>query len=225
MIDARPMIIGHRFGNDIARLREAADAGAHYVEADVWYYRGRLEVRHARTMGPIPLLWDRWWIGRRPAKQLVLDDVLAALPDGIGIMLDLKGSDRRMPEMILQALRRHGHGHPVMVSSRFWDHLPSLRDYPDILLFFSVGRPWEMWRVRPLLELRENDAICVKYSMLDADRIAELKRKVALLSTWGINDERRLGRCLEWGVDAIITDEVDIMRKITELRLRQAAAG
>jgi len=220
------MIIGHRFGNNLRLLRAAADAGADYVEADVWYYRGRLEVRHARTAGRLPVLWDKWWIRRRrPNERLTLDEVLSALPDGMGIMLDLKGNDRRLPDAILDALRRHGHGHPVMVSSRFWDYLPSLREFPEILLFFSVGRPWEMWRVRPLLDERENDAVCVKYTMLDAEKVRELKTQVALVSTWGINDERRLRDCLEWGVDAIITDEVDIMRRVTDLRPPRSAAG
>ena len=151
--------------------------------------------------------------------------MLAALPERMGVMLDLKGTERDMPEAILQSLGKHGHGHPVMVSSRFWDHLPSLIDYPDILLFFSVGRPWEMWRVRKLLDLRENDAICVRYGMLSAEEVRELKTKVALVSTWGINDEERLGHVLEWGVDAIITDEVSIMRKIAAVRTENAAAS
>jgi glycerophosphoryl diester phosphodiesterase len=221
----KPYIIAHRYGNDLSRLAAAAEAGADYVEVDVWLQRGRLEVRHERTMGPLPFYWDKWRIWRKRGKPLPLDDVLAALPERMGVMLDLKGTERDMPEAILQALRRHGHGHPVMVSSRFWDHLPSLIDYPDILLFFSVGRPWEMWRVRRLLELRENDAICVRYGMLSADEVRDLKTKVALVSTWGINDDERLERVLEWGVDAIITDEVSIMRKIAAIRGEKPAVS
>ena len=214
----KPYIIAHRYGNDLSRLAAAAGAGADYVEVDVWLHRGRLEVRHERTMGPLPFYWDKWRVWRKRGKPLLLDEVLAALPERMGVMLDLKGTERGLPEAILQSLRRHGHEHPVMVSSRFWDYLPSLADYPDILLFFSVGRPWEMWRVRPLLELRENDAICVRYGMLSAGEVRDLKSKVALVSTWGINDDGRLERVLEWGVDAIITDEVSIMRKIAGLR-------
>jgi glycerophosphoryl diester phosphodiesterase len=139
-------------------------------------------------------------------------------------MLDLKGTARGLPDNILASLRRFGEGHPVMVSSRFWAHLPSLREYPDILLFHSVGRPWEMWRVRPLLEQRENDAICVRYQMLSAERVRELKQHVRLVSTWGINDEHRLAQVLEWGVDAVITDEVSIMRKIAAMPAADGAS-
>ena len=30
------------------------------VEADVRLWRGRLEVRHLKTVGPVPILWDKW---------------------------------------------------------------------------------------------------------------------------------------------------------------------
>ena len=78
--------------------------------------------------------------------------------------------------------------------------------------------------MRKLLELRENDAICVRYGMLSAEEVRELKTKVALVSTWGINDDERLARVLEWGLDAIITDEVSIMRKIAAIRTEKSAA-
>jgi glycerophosphoryl diester phosphodiesterase len=213
----KPLIIGHRFGNDLSLLAAAAEAGADYVEADVWLRKGRLEVRHARTLGPVPVLWDRWWIRRRPEKQLELGEVLRALPAGMGIMIDVKGSARGMPAALLAALERDGGDHPVMISSRFWDHLRSLRAYPNIMLFHSVGRPWELWKVRPRLKERENDAICISYRMLSAERTRALREDVRWVSTWGINDEERLARVLEWGLDVVITDEVSIMRRIREL--------
>jgi glycerophosphoryl diester phosphodiesterase len=221
----QPVAIAHRFGNHPKLLRQAAEAGAAYVETDVRLYHGRLEVRHAKTLGPIPIIWDRWYIRRYPRVPLVLDNILAALPAGLGIMLDLKGRDPRMPAMILDALRRHPDAHPVMVSARFWDYLPSLREHPDLLLFHSVGRPWELRRVRPLLEQRENDAICVNYKLLSAERVRSLKQQVAMVSTWGINDDDRLQRCLEWGVDAIITDEMSILRKIADPRTLESPAS
>lgn len=217
MTDRRPITIAHRYGNDLARLTEAAAAGANYVETDVWSYRGRLEVRHAKTLGPIPVIWDKWYIRRHPDNPLVLDEVLAALPPGMGIMIDLKGNDPALPEMLLDALRRHGDHHPIMISARFWDYLPSLLDYPGLMLFHSVGTRGQLRRVRPLLELREHDAVCVKYQLLDAATAYSLKSQVSLLATWAINDEQRLKHAIEWGVDAVITDETSILRQAAVL--------
>ncbi|HLB22834.1 MAG TPA: glycerophosphodiester phosphodiesterase [Dehalococcoidia bacterium] len=208
----RPIVIAHRHGNDLALLGEAARAGAAFVEADVWAYRGRLEVRHAKTLGPTPLIWDRWYVRRRPARPLVLEEVLAALPAGMGIMIDLKGSDRRLPEMLLSALQGHGGAGPVMVSARFWDHLPSLRAHPELTLFHSVGSAGQLRRVRPLLELRENDAISIHYQLLDATTVRSLKGQVSMVATWPINDEERLREVVGWGVDAAITDSLDIVK-------------
>ena len=60
MTEPRPLLaVAHRSGNTVAGLREALDAGVDLVEADVHAYRGRLEVRHHRSMGGLPFLWDR----------------------------------------------------------------------------------------------------------------------------------------------------------------------
>ncbi len=213
----RPLIIAHRFGNEIPLIQQAVEAGADYVEADVWVYRGRLEVRHAKTLGPLPVLWDKWYLRRRSAHVLSLDQVLEAMPPGLGIMIDLKGSDARMPELVLDALRRHGGSRPVMVSARFWAHLASLCEYPDLMLFHSVGSRRQLRRVRPLLNLRQHDAISIQYTLLDADVVRSLKSQVSLVATWAINDVQRLQNAREWGVDAVITDDISIMRRIAAL--------
>jgi glycerophosphoryl diester phosphodiesterase len=53
----------------------------------------------------------------------------------------------------------------------------------------------------------------VKYTLLDAPTVASLKQQVSMVSTWGINDSERLHHAIDWGVDAIITDEESIMRQ------------
>ena len=59
VVDA-PLLIAHRAGNDPAHLRAAEDAGADVIEADLHLWRGRLELRHLKTAGPLPVYWDRW---------------------------------------------------------------------------------------------------------------------------------------------------------------------
>ncbi len=208
-----PTIIAHRYGNSLDELRTATDAGAAFVEADVWAHRGRLEVRHAKTLGPIPVIWDKWYVRPRPARPLELEQLLAALPPAMGIMIDLKGDDARLPDMLLEALRRHNGGRPVMVSARFWDHLPSLRAHPELILFHSVGTPSQLRRVRPLLDLRDNDAVSIHYRLLDAPTVRSLKQQVSMVATWPINDPARLGQVLQWGVDAAITDSLEIVQQ------------
>ena len=211
---ARPIAIAHRFGDSLEQLHTAIAAGASYVEADVWCSRGRLEVRHEKTLGPLPFEWDRWYVRRRRRKPLLLSEVLEALPPGLGVMLDLKGNDRRLPAMLLEALLRHGDANPIMVSARFWDHLASLRDHPQLVLFHSVGTKGQLRRVRLLLDAREQDAICAHYRLLDAATVGALKQQATIVATWPINDADRLHRAVEWGVDAVITDNIDVVRHL-----------
>jgi glycerophosphoryl diester phosphodiesterase/membrane-associated phospholipid phosphatase len=211
--DARPIVIAHRFGNSLDCARTAIAEGASFVELDVWCSRGRLEVRHEKTLGPLPIEWDRWYVRRR-RDALLLSEVFDALPPGIGVMLDLKGGDRRLAPMVLETIRSHGSANPIMVSARLWDHLASLREHPDLVLFHSVGTKGQLRRVRPLLDAREQDAICIHYRLLDGPTVRELKQHVISLATWPINDTGRLQLAMAWGVDAVITDNLDVVRHL-----------
>jgi hypothetical protein len=48
-----PITIAHREVNSIVTLRAAEAAGVDVIECDLWLHRGRLEVRHSKTLGPI----------------------------------------------------------------------------------------------------------------------------------------------------------------------------
>ena len=56
-------------------------------------FAGRLEIRHEKTVGPIPILWDRWKLAAPWSPRLLLDDLLDAAADDTELLLDLKGGD------------------------------------------------------------------------------------------------------------------------------------
>ena len=56
----RLLAVAHRAGNSLSGLQRARELGVDVVEADVHLRRGRLEIRHLKTLGPLPWLWDRW---------------------------------------------------------------------------------------------------------------------------------------------------------------------
>src|SRR6188508_3273249 len=87
-----PFIVAHRAGNDLARLRRAERVRPGLVEADVHLFRGRLEVRHLKTLGPLGVLWDRWYLAPPGTPRLELHELLAATDTAL--MLDLKGGGR-----------------------------------------------------------------------------------------------------------------------------------
>ena len=85
------LAVAHRAGNSLAGLQSARELGVDVVECDVHRHRGRLEVRHLKTAGPLPFLWDRWELAPAGAPRLGLDELLAADQRGSTFMLDLKG--------------------------------------------------------------------------------------------------------------------------------------
>ncbi len=79
---------------------------------------GRLELRHLKTLGPLPVLWDRWRVTGARAPRLQLSDVLRSLRPGTGLMLDLKGIDPRLPASVAAALEREGSERQILVSAQ-----------------------------------------------------------------------------------------------------------
>ena len=101
----RPFVIAHRSGNSLLALRTAEAHGVRVIEADVHLFRGRIEVRHLKTLGPVPVLWDRWKLASPFGPRLVLAELLDAAGPQTELVLDLKGRERRLATAVLDMLR------------------------------------------------------------------------------------------------------------------------
>jgi len=110
---ASPFLVAHRAGNDLALLRRAESVSPRLIEADVHLWRGRLEVRHLKTLGPLPVLWDRWYLAPLGTPRLDLATLLASAHRDTALMLDLKGRDPQLARRVAAQITR-----PVSVCSR-----------------------------------------------------------------------------------------------------------
>jgi glycerophosphoryl diester phosphodiesterase len=205
----------------LARARSAFEAGADLIELDVWRYRGRLEVRHTKTMGRVPLLWDRWSLAPGWGPRLLLDELLDTLPPGAGLMLDLKGNDRRLPAEVLTAVDRRPRTGAVAVCSQNWALVDELGQRADITAVHSIGK---RRRFAGLLEhLRAHEpagqaAISIHRRLLTTDSIRALRELDTTIVTWPVNDAAVARTLTEWGIDGLISDDVDLVRKIVAQR-------
>lgn len=216
--NTRPLVVAHRAANDPVRIRAAIDAGADMVEADVWLDRGRVEVRHTKTMGPVPLLWDRWSLAPGWMPRLLLSDLLAALPDDAGLMLDLKGHDPLLAPAIVDALTSSRYGGPVAACTRVWPLLAPLAAHDDIALLYSAGNPRELRRLLEHGTPTSAAGVSVHRRLLDEPIVAALQRVAPLVATWPVNDNARLDALLDWGVTGVTTDELSIVREAAQRR-------
>ena len=201
-ITPESFIVAHRAGNDLERLRAAEALRLPLVEADVHLFGGRVEVRHRKTVGPLPILWDRWELAPPWAPRLVLDELLDAAGAGTELMLDLKGHDPRLPQRVLAAIETSGRSGRVTVCSQDWHLLEPLARHPDIRVVHSVGNARQLarlWRRGPL------SGVSIHQRLLDAAVVQELRRRAGLVLSWPVESVEQARRLSGWGVDGLIS--------------------
>ena len=226
MAERPPLAIAHRAGNHLHLLRHAEAIGADFVEADVRLHRGRLEVRHLKTMPYLPLLYDRRllfgrWRSFRIApgwtNRLVLAALLGQIAPRTGLMLDLKGDDERLTPAVLDALGQTGHERRVILCSQNWRHIDLLHGEPAVTAVHSIGRADQL---EALLQRRAftTQGISIDSALLDADVIGRLRERTPMVVTWPINAHSTLERVTGFGIDGVITDNFDILRAVVGAR-------
>jgi len=219
-------LVAHRAGNDLHQLRDAARLGARLVECDVRLFRGRLEVRHLKTVGPIPILWDTWHLANPFARRLQLHELLDVVgPLGVELMLDLKGRDRRLSERVVAELESRHASLPVTVCARSWKLLDAFADRPDTRLVCSVGTRRGL---RRLLATRQHRAtrlggVSIHADLLDPRTVSLLRETADVVMTWPVNCTVRARTLLDWGVHGLITDDADAIAPIVAADRKLAA--
>ncbi len=205
-----PFFVAHRAGNDLAKLRTAEEHGLDLVEADVRLFHGRLEVRHLKTLGPIPLLWDRWQVANPFAPRLYLRDLLAATGPDTELMLDLKGRSQRLATGVLAELRPTLGSRRVTVCARAWPLLEPFEDLPGVRTIHSVGSVRQLEALLRLGRARRLQGISIHERLLTPDAVADLRGVADLVMTWPANAVDRARELLAMGVDGLITDRLDL---------------
>jgi glycerophosphoryl diester phosphodiesterase len=219
------LAVAHRAGNSPAGLQAAARVGADVVEADVHDHRGRLEVRHSKSMGPLPWLWDRnpWELTPTSVPQLQLGALLEAVPPGTGLMLDLKGVGQ-VGRRTLEALHARRPELPVLVCSRWWPSVEAHAGVDWVRPVLSARNRGELLRLRR--RVRAGIApygVSLHGSLLSAPVVAELRERVALVMTWGVNDLDRLAQVLALGVSGVISDSSEVLAAVRRQRYERSS--
>ena len=138
-----PALIAHAAGNAAASAAEAINAGADFIEVDLWVHRGRFEARHERAIYPLPLWFEKWYLRRAPRHPFTLDELLRAAAGKAGVFLDLKNGGAEAAALLRETLDAAGPGLPLVVaSSQQWHILREVQAVaPEVALFYSVDVP------------------------------------------------------------------------------------
>ena len=197
-------VVAHRAGNDLARLRDAEQLGVDLVEADVRLWRGRLEVRHLKTVGPLPILWDKWRLANPFAPRLELRDLLAEARPETQLLLDLKGRNQRLAELVRDALPSD---RPVTVCARSRRLLAPLAGLAQVRLFQSVGSRRQLRRLLRRQHGPVLDGVSIHERLLDERVVADLRRRGSIVISWPVNSLQRGRELTRLGIHGLISDD------------------
>jgi glycerophosphoryl diester phosphodiesterase len=214
-----PLAIGHRAGNSLAGLHAANTLGVDVIECDVHEHRGRLEVRHLKTAGPLPFLWDRWELASASAPRLGLRELLEADRHGTTFMLDLKGRRNTAARSVARLLHEVARHEPVLVCGRYWPSVELVAELPYARAVLSARNRVELARLRQrVTEQPAVHGVSIHLSLLDEQLVAGLLGHVEVVMTWPVNDEAALDVALGLGANGIISDEPDVLAKLLARR-------
>ncbi len=200
--------MAHRAGNHLADLHAAVQAGAELVEADVRLYRRRLELRHLKSAGPIPIFWDRWEVAAPWYSRPVLGELLAAADEETELMLDLKGPRRRLGELVAAALQPYLGHRRVTVCARWPRLLEPFTGLP-VRRVHSVGTRRQLARLLERAHGEPLDGVSIHAGLLDEGVVRQLRAVARTVMTWPVNTPERARELVAIGVQGLISDSVD----------------
>jgi glycerophosphoryl diester phosphodiesterase len=206
-----PFVVAHRAGNELAVLRRAEALRIPLVELDVHLHRGRLEVRHLKTLGPVPVLWDRWRLAPGWTPRLTLGELHGEAAPQTELMLDLKGGDRRLAHLVVDELAARDSDAPVTVCSRHWLQLEPIETLAGVRTVHSVGSRRQLATLRTRFAGRRLAGVSIHRRLLDPATAAELRERAGLVLCWPVAtaaDARLLGT---WGVDGVISERFEML--------------
>ena len=206
--DVSVLRIAHRAGNDLTLLAPALALGADLIEADVYLRRRRLEVRHGKSLGPVPWLWESFWLIRDLRLQLA--DLRAAVPDGATLMLDLKGGQPWFGERVREAMVG---AEPYVVCGREWRVLDAFADRPGIRIVHSAGTRGELRRLHRHLRSHPTWGVSVHRKLLSIDRVARLREQAEVVMTWPIDSPQDYDRVVGLGVNGVISNDLAVLAR------------
>lgn len=214
----RPLAIQHRAGNFLAAAAQAIALGVDMLECDLWPFMGRLEIRHAKTIGPLPIYWEKWHIESIGGRQLSLKQLLLGTPASARLFIDLKGHHPRLGQRVVTNLQRIQPEREIIICGRAWRQLDRIVDVPNVHVFFSVGTEEELARVWPRLERAHQPAISIDYGLLTDETLDRLHNLGATIIAWTVNDPDIAGTLFKRGVDGFTSDNLDLLQRIVTRR-------
>lgn len=214
----KPFASAHRAGNSRKQALRAIEAGADLLETDIWLHKGRLELRHKQTLGPIPILWEKWSIAPGWTPRYTLRDLLQDVPEEILLFLDFKGSEIDLGPKVLKELQHSAPDRVVAICGRNYPQLQTIAEASNIICFYSVGDEEEWPEAQRLIAASDYPALSIESSLATPERINWINDIGGTVVCWNVESEQQMHELRALGVHGFTTDNHDLIARIRELR-------
>jgi len=211
----------HGAGNLRDLLPRARHPAVDAIEADIWVRGDRLVAHHDRPLGPLPFTIGRGGIHREPTDPVHLDEILEAVGDldpHTQLVLDLRSwvADPA-PDLARELLELPRRSH-VTVSCEAWPIADRLRAWiPELRVSYSIRFEPQLRRYMHEANTTDTDTrpIAIRHSLLhSAEEVRAIKRHAGIIAAWTVDDVDRALELAEWGVDAIVSNDITVLNAI-----------
>lgn len=223
--------------NSLAAFRRAVDEGFHYLETDVHATADGIVVVHHdetldRTTDAVGAVASQLWAvvrralvaGNEPVCRL--DQLLEELPTA-KINIDVKADSAAEP--VIELLRRTNSWDRVCLASFSERRLDRLRRLGGKRLLTSLGsrsvaalriRAWAPWLVLAPIRggLAQLPPRRGRIRLVDADVVRYAHRRGMEVHVWTVDSPAKMVELLDLGVDGLMTDRPDRLRRILRER-------
>ena len=162
-------------------------------------------MRHLKTLGPLPILWDRWRLANPFSPRLELRDLFAGAHRNTHLLLDLKGRNPRLAELVLTALPSERQVTICARSHRLLQPFAS-REREHVRLFQSIGSKRQLRALLRRVDELVLDGVSIHERLLDERVVAELRGRSSTVMSWPVNNLQRARELTLLGVQGLISD-------------------
>jgi glycerophosphoryl diester phosphodiesterase len=170
----------------------------------------------ALTLEEVKRLDAGQWKGPEYSGERIptLDEALAEL-QGMIVNIEIKPAADVEPvaRLVVDLVRKHGIASTAIISSFAWEAIEAVgRLEPSIKTAFIFGR------ARPELPPGDFRPVFLHphYSLVDREYVEQTTRDGFRMNVWTINDEQEALRLIDLGVEGLVSDVPDLLRKLVD---------
>jgi len=211
---------GYELENTEKAFRKALRLNTELIELDVRQTKDKKLVVHhddrlTRTTGNGSKIKDLSLKALKKLRQkngdkiLTLSEALKLLKNKCACKIDVK--EKGMEEKIGKVVKRFGMEKQVIITTDYFSVAHKIkRKYPELKV--ALGGIKGKKSAEEIIQKAKRarvDIISVHYSTVNKKLIKEAHKNGLLVDVWTVNDEDKIKKLKEWGVDAITTDYPD----------------